>query len=73
MKKTQAFPSTETNWYDEKQTGEIYHPGMSLRDYFAGQVLSGISNESLAKHSWEHVAKWAYAMADAMLKARGDE
>lgn len=43
--------------------------GMSLRDWFAGQAL-------LAKHgTWANsdapvLAKWAYAMADAMLAAR---
>ena len=40
--------------------------GMSLRDYFAGKVLS--SNCDAA--SCEELAKTCYRMADAMLKAR---
>lgn len=47
--------------------------GMSLRDYFAGQAVVGY----LAAHAdgtelgtIEHNAKYAYDMADAMLKAR---
>ena len=48
-----------------------YQPtfGMSLRDYFAGQALVGL----LAHQSGEDPHKspaMAYALADAMLKAR---
>lgn len=43
-------------------------PGMSLRDWFAGQALSGL----LAKYGWETIATAliAYEFADAMLVAR---
>lgn len=48
-------------------------PGMSLRDWFAGQALSGLladpnvrSSESL----FENAAASAYIFADAMLVAR---
>lgn len=44
-------------------------PGMSLRDYFAGQALMAIAGPD----QWEserHVARWVYKMADAMLEAR---
>ena len=43
--------------------------GMTLRDWFAGQALAGILAES-ASGSEEGIASVAYAMADAMLKAR---
>jgi hypothetical protein len=44
--------------------------GMSLRDWFAGQALTAMSK--LLPEVWnEHnVAKIAYVIADAMLKAR---
>lgn len=55
-------------------------PGMSLRDWFAGQVASAILGD---REQWlafihdrrgcspeEHVASEAYAMADALLAER---
>ena len=55
-----AFPQKEplsNDWH-----------GMSLRDYFAAQALQGILvGRALLPDQW---AKEAYAMADAMLKAR---
>jgi len=44
-----------------RETEGWHNPGMSLRDWFAGQFLaSGITTD----------AERCYAMADAMLKAR---
>ena len=42
--------------------------GISLRDYFAAAVLQGNLIEPTANN--DEVAKWAYSLADAMLKAR---
>lgn len=48
------------------------HPGMTLRDWFAGQALCGSiafpipGNEKIP----ENAARFAYAYADAMLAAR---
>jgi hypothetical protein len=53
--------------------------GMDLRDYFAAQALTGIqmwdatlngTNSVLAKNGVDELAKIAYAVADAMMKAR---
>ena len=48
-------------------------PGMSLRDWFAGQALAGImachSHEGFSLHPSD-CASWAFDVADAMLKAR---
>jgi hypothetical protein len=41
--------------------------GMTLRDYFAAKAMQGILFEGLDP---EDTAKHAYAMADAMMKAR---
>ena len=56
-----AFPATET----EPHT---LQPGMTLRDWFAGQAIPTIcSNPSTA---FEDDAEAAYLLADEMLKAR---
>lgn len=50
------------------------HQGMSLRDWFAGQVLSGVvrAEHRLAFNPADDAA-WAYSVADAMLAARERE
>lgn len=62
--------------HDHLQTG-IYSskfPGMTLRDYFAGQALGGMSSVALddgdTLMGWADMAKAAYKAADAMLAAR---
>lgn len=48
--------------------------GMSLRDYFAGQVLGRLALARVGADGIEnqaHIAKAAYAIADAMLAERG--
>ena len=52
---------------------EVGLAGMSLRDYFAGQVLSG----EAANGGWDgtkemekRIAEWCYKQADAMIAAR---
>jgi hypothetical protein len=55
------------------EAGRIDTPAISLRDYFAGQYLSGI----IAKHGDQIgqfvAARDAYLIADEMLKARGGD
>jgi predicted RNA polymerase sigma factor len=62
MKNEPAFPglhpSKECHYQDS---------GMRLRDYFAAKAMQGILFEGLDE---SETAKNAYAMADAMLKAR---
>lgn len=47
--------------------------GMTLRDYFAAKALQGIlaDERNHEGSSWVHVAESAYAVADAMVAARG--
>ena len=48
-----------------------YTTGMTLRDYFAAQAMTGLlTAEIVGEYSNEHVAEIAYRIADAMLKAR---
>lgn len=44
--------------------------GMELRDWFAGQALTGIASDPEVVMSKERIAEWCYEMADAMLEAR---
>lgn len=68
----QAYPAA---WGSPEQGGD-YVPGMTLRDWLAGQALVGLPH--LCAHDTlldgitfeQHVARNAYRMADAMLAAR---
>jgi hypothetical protein len=67
----QAFPFIEPH---EDDAVKAYHPGISLRDYFAAKAMQVLTTK-LASTGDMHVfddavAESAYAMADAMLKAR---
>ena len=44
--------------------------GMKLRDYFAGQILSGLILDPQLGQDIQTVVTSAYKVADAMLKAR---
>jgi hypothetical protein len=46
--------------------------GMTLRDYFAAKAMQGLL-ASEVEASMKEFAEKAYAMSDAMLKARGNE
>ena len=70
-----AFPWTETVGLDpmDSDGGLVYdvrHPGMTLRDWFAGQALAGLvaSIEAPEDH-----ARDAYRIAEAMLRVRQAE
>lgn len=45
-------------------------PEITLRDWFAGQAINGARWDGYHMH---HVAKFAYQLADAMLKEREKE
>ena len=54
---------------------DFHQTGMTLRDYFAGQVLAsmfsnGFPRDIDADYLRQHGAKTIYAVADAMLAAR---
>lgn len=58
-----AFPVPETE-------NHYYIQGMTLRDYFAGQALTGLCAASEKVEDLDHVAVLAYGIADDMMDAR---
>jgi hypothetical protein len=58
---------------DEVQAAfpDRYRDGMTLRDYFAAQALSGLINYSPEPTEHKAIAELCYSLADAMMKARG--
>lgn len=74
-----AFPGAPSEWIDHPvhgrinraDIGESPEPGMTLRDWFAGQVLSGfVQRPSYTHADADTAAKFSYLYADAMLRAR---
>lgn len=82
-----AFPAVVTDYNPDSERREVMSAGgMSLRDYFAAKALMGLiaregdndyEEETLRRNDYEEYcnsfALSAYAMADAMLKAREAE
>lgn len=66
-----AFPGGYHPSTNESTPDDCYpfYDGMSLRDYFAGQVLAGIMSQGTVQLP-EKAAGCAYLWADAMLEAR---
>lgn len=64
-----AFPvKTPTPGYNFEKT---VHPGMTLRDHFAGLAMQGlVSTGAHAPSLYEQLAAKCYILADAMIKAR---
>lgn len=50
----------------------IHEGGMTLRDYFAGQVLNGLFSGNNTGAPIADIVQRAYIYADAMLEARGE-
>ena len=76
-----GFKQRSTAGFEGKVQGQLRH-GMSLRDYFAGQALTGLlwaDNSATDPEVAPEVARDAYLLADAMIaekrkrEAGGDE
>lgn len=63
-----AFPPSIT----VTAAGDVYHgfDGMTLRDWFAGQVLYGLHGLPIDELEANSVARRCYMTADALLAAR---
>jgi len=63
----QAFPFIEP---EQDDNIKAYHPGMTMRDYFAAKAMQSFATTDRMLWSNERMAAEAYDVADAMLKAR---
>lgn len=63
----QAFPFIEPH---EDDNIKAYHPGISLRDYFAAKAMQGFLVTVRVGCPDDLIATDAYNLADAMMKAR---
>ena len=63
-----AFPTENFIDHGPNALHDVYHPGMSLRDWFAGMALTGVMLKTTAEP--QLLASLAYDLADAMLKVR---
>jgi hypothetical protein len=68
MKDTPAFP---TQFFNADKQAWIFDKGMTLRDYFAAKAMQNAFTTGGDDDERNYVAKHAYKMADAMMKARG--
>jgi hypothetical protein len=66
-----AFPCPMSEQTILNQDSSPFQRGMSLRDYFAAKALPAYFSDGTGHSNDEQAAKWAYRIADAMLKARG--
>lgn len=66
-----AFPEVRIHAGDNyNPPKKIYHPGMTLRDYFAAAALQGMLANPSVGGGVDAFAESAYEYADAMLAAR---
>ena len=56
-----AFP------FNSEQRSQVSDGGMSLRDYFAAQAIAGLATDPVPI---SNLARYAYDLADEMMKAR---
>ena len=64
-----AFPSLGIS--EDENGRDYFSEGMTLRDYFAGQLLSNVSGSfPFSTEDCKTIAKTAYTLADAMLEER---
>jgi hypothetical protein len=64
-----TIKNIDDTYYDTWET--VMHPGMTLRDWFAGQALAGIAAHATSEEwSVGVVAQYCYDLADAMIAER---
>ena len=61
-----AFPTVLPKDWDS------VNEGMTLRDWFAGQIINGMFSGNNLASSVDDIAQRAYVYADAMIEARGE-
>ena len=71
-----AFARCGSNYNDENgPTYSLSSTGMTLRQWYAGQALSGIRGDTSAAEIMAppKLAKWCFEMADAMIAFEENE
>jgi putative component of toxin-antitoxin plasmid stabilization module len=70
-----AFPMVFEKIVGEGMKEINIQKGMTIRDYFAAKAMQGLFSCGKAhdEHTAHVTAKASYLMADAMLKARGEQ
>jgi len=69
---TPAFPrpfSLDTREAFDDSIAHPAHTGITIQDYFAAKAMQGMLNGTT---NYENIAKFAYLMADEMIKARSE-
>ena len=69
-----AFPFGQISETTGQPVNGFYDPGMSLRDYFAAKAMQGLLSglyRDTSKYNFGELPTESYAIADAMLAARG--
>ena len=64
-----AFPQVYEYTQEDGTKAKVVRYGMTLRDYFASRAMQA-ELTVYEGTNWPRVAKQAYQMADAMMKAR---
>jgi hypothetical protein len=70
MNNPSAFPVLDFNPHPNAKRLECSDAGMTLRDWFAAQALSGLLISPSFAQGRDMFAKAAYQYADAMMEAR---
>jgi hypothetical protein len=66
-----AFPRPYSHDDYLEDIDYLAQDGMTLRDYFAAKAMQGmLSENSGIRYPTDELAKFAYAVADEMMKAR---
>jgi hypothetical protein len=73
---TPAFPrpfSLDTREAFDDSIAHPAHTGITIQDYFAAKAMQGmLSENSGIRYPTDELAKFAYEVADAMIKARSE-
>ncbi len=65
-----AFPFGQISEITGQPINGYFAPGMTLRDWFAGQALAGLVANINCAYKTQTFAKRALEIADAMIRAR---
>lgn len=80
VRKSRPAHDAGGDWVETDRVQPL-HKGLTIRDYFAAKAMQGMYNDGSVvaasklvddSANMDAVARWSYAQADAMLRARGE-